>query len=83
MQASTLRTLAVAQIIANSTGAMQELSAGTAAAKSATEHLKEAETAIQIAGLVLSLAAAIISRDPSAVIAAGKGIVTAVQALPA
>jgi hypothetical protein len=82
-QASTLRTLALAQAIANSADAVQALTTGTAAANKATQVLKEAETAIQIAGLVLSLGAAVISRDPAAVIAAGSGIVTAVKGLSA
>lgn len=80
-QASTLRTLAVAQIIVDSQAAMAALAAGTAAAKTAVDNLKIATTAIQLAGLVLSLGAAVISENPKAVISAGKDIETAISAL--
>lgn len=78
-QASTLRTLVVAQAIAQSTDAVKAVQSATASANQATQHLKDAQTAIQIAGLVLSLAAAIISQNPGAVITAGTAIVSAVQ----
>jgi hypothetical protein len=77
--ASTLRTLAVAQVITDNQAAMAALNAGTAAAKSAAGNLKTATTAIQVAGLVLSLGAAIISENPGAIISAGSSLVTAVK----
>ena len=80
-QASTLRTLAVTQIITNSADAMKALTNGTDAAKKAAGNLKVAATAIQIAGLTLSLGAAVISENPSAVISAGSDLVTAVKNL--
>jgi hypothetical protein len=80
-QASTLRTLAVAQVIANSQDALKALGAGTTAAKRAAGNLKTAATAIQIAGLVLSLGAAVISGNPAALVSAGGGIATAVNTL--
>ncbi len=80
-QASTLRTLAVAQAITGSTGAMTALTNGTDAAKKAAGKLKDAATAIQIAGLILSLGAAVISENPGAVISVGSGLVTALNNL--
>lgn len=70
-QASTLRTLAVAQVITDSQDAIKALTAGTTAAKAALKKLQVAATAIKIAGLVLSLGAAVISENPGAVISAG------------
>lgn len=78
-QASTLRTLAIAQIISENQAAMAALNAGTAATKTAAANLKIAATAIQIAGFVLSLGAAIISGNPGAVISAGNSLVDAVK----
>ena len=80
-QASALRTLAVAQGLADSQDAMAALAAGTEAAKTAARNLKIAAAAIQIAGLVLSLGAAVISENPGAVISAGWGVVAAVKPL--
>jgi hypothetical protein len=80
-QASTLRTLAVAQMITDNQAAMKALADGTTAAKAAANNLKIAAAAIQIAGLVLSLGATIISEDPVAVIAAGESLSTAVSTL--
>jgi transaldolase len=51
---------------------METLQSGTTATKTAAENLKIAATAIQIAGLVLSLGAAVISSNPGAIIATGK-----------
>lgn len=78
-QASTLRTLAVAKVIAENQAAMAALIAGTAATKTAAANLKIAATAIQIAGFTLSLGAAIISGNSNAVISAGKSLVDAVK----
>jgi hypothetical protein len=80
-QASTLRTLAVAQVIADSQAAMNALTDGTAAAKKAADNLKIAGTAIKIAGLVLSLGAAVISENPGLIISTGTALVTAVKTL--
>jgi hypothetical protein len=80
-QASTLRTLAVAQEIAGSQAAMKALTTGTTAAKTAANNLKIAATAIQIAGLVLSLGAAVISENPDGIISAGSALETAAQNL--
>ncbi|NPT47175.1 hypothetical protein GNZ12_38975 [Paraburkholderia sp. 1N] len=80
-QASTLRTLAVAQVITSSAAAVSALTDGTQAANSAVSKLKDAASAIQIAGLVLSLGAAIITENPGTVISAGNSLVTAVKAL--
>ncbi len=80
-QASTLRTLAVAQVIADSQAAMAALTVGTAAAKTAAGKLKIAATAIHIAGLVLSLGAAVISGNPGDVISAGSSLASAVKTL--
>jgi len=77
-QASTLRTLAVAQIITDSADAMKALTSGTDAAKKAAGNLRDAATAIKIAGLTLSLGAAVISENPGAIVSAGSDLVTAV-----
>ena len=80
-QASTLRTLVVAQSLVESKDAITAVASGTAAAKAAAANLKAAGTAIQIAGMVLSLAAAVISEDPVAVVSAAKTLVAAAGTL--
>jgi hypothetical protein len=77
-QAATLRTLVVASAIANNDDAVKALSDGTSAAKKAATNLKDAATAIQVSGLVLSLGAAIISKNPVAVINASTSLVKAI-----
>jgi hypothetical protein len=80
-QASTLRTLVVAQTIANTANAVKVLTAATTAANTAAGKLTDAAAAIKIAGLLLSLGAAVISENPGAIVSAGGSLVTAVQAL--
>jgi hypothetical protein len=79
-QASTLRTLVVANALVGNDDAMKALNDGTAATKNAAESLKVADKAIQISGLVLSLGAAIISMNPTAVINASNSLITVVSA---
>jgi len=81
-QASRLRTLVVAVAITNSGDAVAALEDGTAAANNAAKKLKLAQSAIQIAGLALSLGAAVISENPGALITAASGLITAVKTLP-
>jgi hypothetical protein len=80
-QASTLRTLVVADAIANSASAVAALKDATTAAKQAAGSLQVAATAIQIAGLVLSVGAAVISENPGAIVSAGTNLVNAVRNL--
>ena len=80
-QASTLRTLVVAAAIANSASVVTALKDATTAANQAAGNLKVAASAIQIAGLVLSVGAAVISENPGAIISAGTNLVSAVLAL--
>jgi hypothetical protein len=81
-QACTLRTLVVANAIANSADAVTALKNGTASANDAANRLKVAAAAIKIAGLVLSLGAAVISENPGAIVSAASALVGAVAALP-
>jgi hypothetical protein len=80
-QASTLRTLAVANTIASSQAAVKAVTDGTTAVKDAVTKLQQAASAIQIAGLVLSLGAAIISENPGSIISASTSLVNAVKGL--
>jgi hypothetical protein len=80
-QASTLRTLVVADAITNSAAAVQALKDGTMAANNAVKKLKQAESAIRIAGLVLSLGAAVISENPGSILSASTSLVNAVKTL--
>ena len=70
-QASALRTLVVAAAIANRADAVAALKKATDDAKSATDTLKDAAEAIEVAGLLLSVGAAVASGNPTAIIAAG------------
>jgi len=81
-QASTLRTLVVADAITDSTDAVAALKDGTAAANDAGKRLTRVESAIQIAGQVLTFGAAVISENPGAVITAASGLISAVKTLP-
>lgn len=80
-QASTLRTLAVAQAIQQSQEAQKAIENGTNAAKNAVKNLKNAGQAIQISGLALTLGAAVISGSPQTIISTGKDLVDAVKNL--
>jgi hypothetical protein len=80
-QASTLRTLAVAEAIKQNNEAVTALANATTAANNAAGKLKQAASAIQIAGLALSLGAAVISENPGSIISASSNLFNAVNAL--
>lgn len=79
--ASTLRTLVVAEAIANSADAVAAVKKATIAANNAADKLKQAVSAIRIAGLVLSVGVAVISENPKSIISASTNLVNAVKAL--
>lgn len=80
-EATILRTIAVSNEIASSADAVAALSGATDAANEAVSKLKDAAAAIQIAGLVLSVVAGIISEKPSAIVSSGKDLIAAVRGL--
>ncbi len=80
-QATTLRTFAVADIIASSQEAINALKTGTQAINDAVDKLKIAAQAIQIAGLVLGLSAAIISQNLSGITSSAGKLIDAVKKL--
>jgi hypothetical protein len=82
-QACSLRTLVVADAINNSNDAVKAIKDGTEAANAAVKNLQGAADAIQIAGFVLSLGAAIISENPGSVISSARDVMDAVKAFPA
>ncbi|MHB9044204.1 hypothetical protein [Acidithiobacillus sp.] len=82
-QASSLRTLVVADAINSSNDAVNAIKDGTEAVNTAVKNVQDAADAIRIAGLVLSLGAAIISENPGSVIASARDVLDAVKAFPA
>jgi hypothetical protein len=73
----------VADAINNSNDAVKAIKDGTEAANAAVKNLQGAADAIQIAGFVLSLGAAIISENPGSVISSARDVMDAVKAFPA
>jgi hypothetical protein len=78
-QASSLRTLVVADAINKSAQAVQAVKNGTTAINTAVKKLQDAGKAIKIAGLVLSLCGSIISENPGSVIANAQNLINAVS----
>ena len=80
-QASSLRTLVVADAIGQSAEAVRAVKDGTVAINTAVKKLQDAGKAIKIAGLVLSLGAAIISENPVSVIASAENLLNGVNGI--
>ena len=76
----TLRSVAVGQVLAQSEDATKALRDATAKAKGAVASIKKVKAAIGIAGAMLTLAAAVASQNPLAVIAAAAKLASEVQA---
>ncbi|MHB1269013.1 MAG: hypothetical protein ACYCY2_15655 [Acidithiobacillus ferriphilus] len=82
-QVCSLRTLVVADAINSSNDAVNAIKDGTEAVNTAVKNLQDAANAIRIAGLVLSLGAAIISENPGSIISSARDVLDAVKAFPA
>jgi|SRR5208283_25892 len=78
VKATLLRTSAVSAAVQNSFAAQDGLKKATDAANTAAVEITEAENAIKFAGLILSLAASVVTGDIPSILTSADALINAV-----